>query len=96
MSTTTGVQPGTRPYGWWAFEAPGPRDCPGLEAAADPTDWRLRFGAPYDEDTLASGTVLHLESQAHYLRRHGLLEPAERRRLRAPDFEPERVEIQEG
>ena len=36
------------------------------------------------------------EAQATYLERHGLLLRDERRRLRAPDFEPERVELAEA
>jgi hypothetical protein len=35
------------------------------------------------------------ESQAAYLRRHGLFAPGEERRLRAKDFEPETITIEE-
>jgi hypothetical protein len=34
------------------------------------------------------------ESQASYLKRHGLLEPGEERRLKAKDFEPETIAIE--
>jgi len=53
-------RPGTRPWGWWAFDAPGPRDCVG--------------GA--------------FESEPHYLRRHALLAPGERRRITLGDYDP--------
>jgi hypothetical protein len=83
--------PCTRPWAWWLFEDHEPRLCVsppprGLEDEDDPdepddeegdADGRRHFGvrSPYwDRDR----NELLFESQAHYLRRHGLLTRAER------------------
>ena len=87
-------RPGTRPRGWWAFDAPR---APGREWAepratvagtgragsvgehGEPTNWR--FIDPADPPWI--------ESEAAYLLRHDLLLRGERRRVRAKAFEPE-------
>ena len=85
--------PGSRPHGWWCFAAPGPRDCAGLPADLHVPAWlwRLHRGRPFQFCTIPVGTLLHLESEAHYLRRHQLLEPDERRRIALDAFEPEAI-----
>ena len=49
------------------------------------------FGIPEDFRDLNPANPPCYESQAAYLRRHGLLEPGEARRLKAKDYEPEVV-----
>jgi hypothetical protein len=89
-------QPGTRPHGWWAFSAPAPRECPGAEHAPSPLAlWRLHKGIAIEWHRLEPGVVLSLESEAHFLRRHGLLKPGERQRIPLAAFEPEAIEIRD-
>jgi hypothetical protein len=94
-STHIAESPGTRPHCWWAGAAPAPRDCGGLPPAliVPPFLWRLHFGRPFEFYTIPVGTVLHLESEAHFLRRHQLLEPDERRRIVLAAFEPEEIVV---
>lgn len=66
--------PGSRPWGWWRFEAPEPRrqidpDAPG---AIGPPIW---FGMA----SAYSGGIPEYETSAAYLRRLNLLTPEERR-----------------
>jgi hypothetical protein len=85
-------EPGSRPHAWWCFEAPGPRECTGIPAALPPFWlWKLHLGLPFEWHRLEVGTVLRLESEAHYLRRHRLLAPGERRRIDLTAFEPEEI-----
>jgi hypothetical protein len=75
--------PCTRPWAWWAFEPREPRLC--VDAVRDEPeadddaeeDASLHFGtrSPYWGKRRGE---LHFESQAHYLRRYGLLTKAER------------------
>lgn len=84
-------EPCTRPWAWWMFEphearlcvSPPPR---GLESVDDPDEpdeeernesSRRRYGiaSPYWDH---EGAELLFESQAHFLRRYGLLTKAER------------------
>lgn len=76
-------RPCTRPWAWWHFEDHEPRLCvenvprePEIEEEEEPF-----FGcaSPYAGK---SRDDLHFESQAHYLRRHGLLLKAELAHLR--------------
>lgn len=55
--------------------------------------WRLRRGIAVEWHQLELGTTVHLESEAHYLLRHGLLEPGERKRIPLAAFEPEEIVI---
>ena len=146
--------PGTRPHGWWLFDAPRwprtdlPPRCRDLHAGwlATLADPRRRIGgigtpahevlnvvpvfacgmpsqwvSPFQEEyyngrrldihghrigtEYAEGHFAGLaprredpprfESQATYLERHGLLPPAERRRLTAQDFAPESLVIED-
>ena len=105
-----GKHPGTRPWAWWLFDAPRSQDYGWrppdgrlriggsgevlVDAALDdegmgvPTRWRSGTVDPRDPPTF--------ESSASYLRRHGLLIEGEERRLRAGDFEPVALEIEEA
>ena len=68
--------PGTRPWAWWEFEAPGPRRRVGGTGAALP-DAPLSFGCPvwYDGDYLIADPPRY-EPERAYLTRHGLLDSA--------------------
>jgi hypothetical protein len=90
--------PGSRPFAWWICAAPAPREVGGLPAElhTPPWHWRLHRGLPFQAYTVPRGTVLRLESEAHFLRRLGLLEPAERRRLTVKAYEPDVITIGEG
>ncbi|HJU18585.1 MAG TPA: hypothetical protein VJ770_19205 [Stellaceae bacterium] len=96
--------PGTRPRGWWAFDAPEPRRK--LGGTGEPRGTSLCGLTPsglYDDypkpreldNPYLKGYPTDpadppvFESQAAYLDRHGLFLPGERRRLKAADFEPE-------
>ncbi|MGE4194623.1 MAG: hypothetical protein AB7E51_14640 [Pseudodesulfovibrio sp.] len=83
--------PGTRPYGWWRFEAPEPRRRLGGEG--DPAYMGVTFGVPdgWCEGDFDPSDPPVYESQAAYLDRHGLLTEAERRALEkcSGAFEPE-------
>lgn len=68
------THPGRRPCGFWLMDAPpGAYDYIGEDIAA----------------LTARGEQPPHESQASFLRRHGLLLPGEAQRLAAEDFEPE-------
>lgn len=120
--------PGRRPWAWWRFDAPGPRQrlggtgtprCEVLAVApcvqfgveldyVDAEDVELYNGRlrdvhgrlilpdfahePFVADAYDPGDPPAYESQAAFLKRHGLLTAAERRRLTARDFEPEQIE----
>jgi hypothetical protein len=66
--------PGTRPWAWWEYEAPGPRQQinPGPEPEG-PADW---YGMPHRYDGMPPSNMY--EPEADYLSGHGLLMPAER------------------
>ena len=103
------TRPGTRPGGWWTFDAPR-WDHPDISAIRAPEyeapRLRLVDGEAVEpvwpnswySPVMVHGLLLHpdiatdvlVETEAHYLRRHGLLTPDEARRLGrgAPDFEP--------
>jgi hypothetical protein len=86
--------PGSRPYAWWAFEADAPRDCVGVDVAAVPAwVWRQHRGIAVQWHQLDLGTTVHLESEAHYLRRYQLLEPGECTRIALAAFAPEAITI---
>jgi hypothetical protein len=97
------AHPGTRPSGWWRWDAPGLRQRIG--GIGEP--WQTRdtaYGLPLiwnvghylnlwanPPPPLDLGNPPVFESQATYLERHGLLLPGERERLRDSDFRPERI-----
>jgi hypothetical protein len=80
--------PGTRPRCWWAFDAPEP-----LRAVVAGTGAPLLFDVHYGraEHWHDWSGDLAIESQAAYLRRHGLLTAAELRRVPADGWDPERI-----
>lgn len=84
---------GTRPTLWWSLDAPEPHRAvlggTGRVDCCSPI-----CGVPFFVDVnLAAPPVL--ESEAAYLRRHGLLLPGEARRLRDEDYEPEQIEVEQ-
>jgi hypothetical protein len=88
---------GTRPAEWWCREAPEPRRrrLGGVGAAAHEVSavaLTLDFGIPRAWTAIDPADPPTFESQATYLRRHGLLTPEERARLTAGAFKPETVE----
>jgi hypothetical protein len=97
--------PGTRPRLWWRYDSPQPRrrvggigtplhECTAYALLLHdgiPADWRrpgdgFSRGVPIDRRDPP-----RFESQASYLRRHGLLLPGERERLRPRDFWAEAI-----
>ena len=100
--------PGSRPRAWWKYESPEPRRRVGGvgQAAFEVSAYVEQYerGVPDHWVTRAdflSGIVVDpknppsFESEAHYLRRLGLLQADELGRLTPADFEPEAVEIAE-
>jgi len=86
-------RPGTRPWAWWTYDAPAsPRECVGAVFPLAPL-WRQAFGRPFEWHALEAGMVLALESEPHYLRRHALLAPGERRRIPQADYAPEQITV---
>jgi hypothetical protein len=96
--------PGTRPRGWWAFDAPERRRRLGGVGEPRFTAWsdmtwnglfELWFTGPGWEGTPCDPYDMPtFESQATFLDRHGLLSAAERRRSRPEDFEPEVIRLE--
>jgi hypothetical protein len=74
--------PGTRPWGWWAFEAPEPRRL--ISGRCTPLTDRLHEGIPalYNFD---SANPPEWECQADYLERLGLLTDSEKRHFAEED-----------
>ena len=80
-------RPGTRPWGWWAFDGPGRRER--IDGSVHPFDKpnfqgerRLSFGKPATMRTVDDFEAVY-ESEVDYLRRHDLLEPSEAEALAA-------------
>jgi len=79
--------PGTRPWGWWRFEANVPRHVTAGGAARQPElralgwgteeAWRAFYGRPW-------GSYLDVESERAYLSRHRLFLEGEEAALRGP------------
>lgn len=92
---------GTRPWAWWAYTAPEPRQCTAGAELLCPkralTDfewvWRQAFGVPAFLQCRPRGYIglPTVESQATYLDRLGLLAADERAGLAADAFEDEAV-----
>jgi hypothetical protein len=80
--------PGTRPRCWWAFSAPEPMRAV-VRGRGTPLLAELVCGRPVHWRDWSSD--LEIESQAAYLRRHGLLTAGESTRIPKTAFEPERI-----
>jgi hypothetical protein len=97
------AHPGTRPSGWWCFEAPCLRQR--IRGVGEP--WQVRDTAYGVPTTWNIGRHQNLwanpppapdpsnpptcESEATFLDRHGLLLPGERDRLADDDFRPQSI-----
>jgi hypothetical protein len=94
--------PGSRPWCWWVYDAPAPRQCVlGCELlypVRHPGDWefvwRQNWGVPAFAQCRPRGYrgLPRVESQAAYLDRLGLLGAEERATLRVEAFVPEAVD----
>ena len=87
--------PGTRPYAWWAFDAPEPRRClsgPGRSILREPDapSWakRLSFGVPFVLSGEDFKNPSEYESESAYLRRLGLMTDEERRLVETRSRDP--------
>jgi hypothetical protein len=69
------------------FDCAVPKDF----VTAEDVEWHRNEGEDFSGKPLDPNDPPAYESQASYLDRHKLLTPAERRRLRKKDFEPEIV-----
>jgi hypothetical protein len=89
LTAWVAVYPGSRPWGWWRYDAPGPRTCvEGVDYMdtnlPESISWRANFGrptCPLDRPAGAATTRIVFESEAAFLNRHGLLLPGEAMRL---------------
>jgi hypothetical protein len=95
------AHPGRRPWAWWRLAAPemrrrlGGRGAPASEVLAYVPTFEHGIPSDWDDEECDFDRTdpPAFESQATYLRRLGLLLPGEARRLKAADFEPEKVEV---
>jgi hypothetical protein len=91
--------PGTRPHAWWTYDAPEPRRR--LRGTGSPISSATSLGVPKywsDEAIYGPGVIPvdpgdppRFESEATYLKRHGLLFPGEAKHLTKADFDTEIV-----
>lgn len=91
------TQPGTRPWAFWEWSAPGPRLRTGGEGVSAPDRWEnygawLSFGIEVNWAHVDPDDPPRFESEAAYLQRHNLMSAAERRRLPADAFEDDTIE----
>lgn len=96
MASWKRSKPGTRPFAFWLFDAPEPRRRIGGKGIADfehyPAIWPcLKWGLPQYWHNFNESDPPKFESEASYLRRHGLLFKSEEKRLTAADFEPDAI-----
>lgn len=84
------LHPGTRPRCWWAFDAPE-RLRQIVKGRGVPSAMSPDYGAPPSWWDWSND--LAIESQAAYLRRHGLLTAGEQRRIAAAAYEQEVARI---
>lgn len=91
--------PGTRPPGWWLYEAPKDelrRVLPGQGVRALESAYFYTEGIPSvtpdADDELVFVGKLKVESQASFLRRHRLFLEGEAKRLKPAAYRPELVE----
>jgi len=84
------ASPGRRPTCWWHFEAKEARRV--IQGQKPLSDHVGELGIPAFRFRLERHREPALvEAQAAYLKRHGLLERGEARRLTAADYEPEEL-----
>jgi hypothetical protein len=93
------AHPGTRPWGWWRYEAEEPRrvirGAELLKPRRKPEDWRFywkdhRGVQAFRQWRPKAAELPLIESEAAYLRRLKLLLPGER--IRAADYAPQSVD----
>jgi hypothetical protein len=82
--------PGTRPSCWWAFEAPEPFRRV-VRGRGEPTCGMLDVAIGRATHWRHSTSDLAIESQAAFLKRHGLMTAGEAQRLPSSAFEPEAI-----
>ncbi|HJT93776.1 MAG TPA: hypothetical protein VJ777_17895, partial [Mycobacterium sp.] len=93
------AHPGERPWGWWRWNAPGPREClDGDEFVYAGADWiwRGEFGLPNRPQMRGRDgrpERMTFEGQATYLERLGMLLPGELEQIPEQGFAPETIEI---
>jgi hypothetical protein len=80
------ARPGTRPAAWWRCDAPEPRRR--LAGVGEPKLNGRHLGVPAEWFSVDPENPPLFESEPAFLRRHGLLQPGEVRRLKPGDFEP--------
>jgi len=90
------TKPGTRPFAFWLFDSPEPRRRIGGQGAASFEKYPAikpyyKFGLPVYWDEISESDPPKYESEATYLKRHGLLSISEQKRLTAADFKPESI-----
>ncbi len=94
-------RPGTRPSCWWKWSSPRWERQPELGEPRQAIGHALE-DSRYSQSNFVLGVPQHLkghprsirvESQASYLRRHGLFKPGEEKRLTAADFQPEQIAL---
>ena len=84
--------PGSRPAGWWMFNAPEPRRR--LGGTGEPFEDAFERGLPEFWLTVDANDPPTFEAEPTYLARLGLLSASERRRLKAEAFEPEVIAVE--
>lgn len=80
-------RPGTRPRCWWAFDAPEPLRAIVRGTGTPVTKVDVELGRPALWSEWSRD--LAIESQAAYLKRHGLLTAGESQRIPKAAFDPE-------
>jgi hypothetical protein len=81
--------PGSRPHGWWTFDAPGPRFKLGGSGRTECGYAPVAFGIKdLERGTVDPHDPPVLESEAAYLKRHGLFLPGEAKRVPRSAFRP--------
>lgn len=81
--------PGRRPWAWWKFDSPEPRRAIGADGQPIRIEWQR--GSIYFFGMHRSSRYSQFESEATYLKRHGLLSEAEEKRLKPADFKPVQI-----
>lgn len=84
--------PGTRPAAWWDFEAPKDHRRQVGGSGYPDADSTLLKGIPSEWYGVDHSDLPQIESQATFLKRHGLLSKAELSRLTDDDFLPETLD----
>lgn len=89
LALWTKYKPGTRPWAWWHYDAPGSRLRLGGEGIA--CGEKTRFGVPCRWENIARDNPPLYESEAAFLSRYGLLADKERRALTEEDLNPKGI-----